>query len=395
MMTVVLIILLLISLTIPLFTTLKQNARTAICKGQMRQMSILLTSYTTDHNGYLPNDSSKDIKGTDINNNRMYANWNGHLLPYLDSGIKSYHRMTALSIADANIYENNGMGNWFLKDKSIINPANNSDAGWNVINETYKNGGYNDLKLFICPEIHGNTFDVGVAQDFNNLQIPRISQMSATYLGFQGAPTNYLANNIFFGFDAPWRPIINSLRIDQIENTSQKAFIIEGGLAYAKGSNGEPEYIYYNLGDLSTTLISKSTGEHRLNYVHDSLGSFWIMPGLQNWNYFPYMWWDYNTRLNFANKFNAVFANKAEMIVGETYGCSIISYIDPSEKPFDAFFAANPPNATMNNFDLFDASEYHYLVGNMNVMFGDGSVTTKDQTWLNANKQKFGQITKD
>jgi prepilin-type processing-associated H-X9-DG protein len=219
--------------------------------------------------------------------------------------------------------------------------------------------------------------------------------MCATWLGFQGVPTTYLANNIFFGFDAPWRPIINSLRFDQIDNISQKDFIIEGGLAYAKDTNGEPEYVYYNLGDISANQISKSTGEHRLNYVHDSNGSFWIMPGSENWNHFPNMWTSEEGKAILANKFNIAFANKAEMIVDEAWGCSIISYIDPFEKPFDAFFVANPPNATMNHFDFYDASEYHYLVGKMNVMFGDGSVLTKDQAWLYANKQKFGQITKD
>lgn len=391
LMTVILIILLLISLLIPTFSTLKMNARTALCKGQLRQMGILLTSYTSENGGYLPNDSISDLPVSGKGNHKLYANWNGHLLPYVDSGINSYHRMTALRIQDAKIYENNGMGHWFLKDSSIIDPVTNSDAGWNIINETFYHGGYHDLKAFICPEIHTNTYDVGVSIDFNDLRIPRISQLSATYIGFQGVPTTYFANNQFFGFDQPWRPIVNSLRMDQINSISKKAFLVEGGLAYAKDSNGEPEYIYYvkSYGDLSANNISNATGGHRMNYVHDMPATFWVMNGMYNWNYFPNMWMGATERTVLADKFNAAFKGNATMDPSGT----IITYLDPADKPFDSFFAANPPGASFNPFDIYDEREFSYLVGKMNVLFGDGTVLTKDQSWLAANRDLIGEVT--
>lgn len=396
LMTVVLVILLLLSLLIPTFSKLKMNAKSALCKNQMRQMHVLLTSYMSENNGYLPNDSIKDIPASPNCNNKLYANWNGHLLPYLDTGITSYHRMTSLSIKDANIYENNGMGWWFLKNASVIDPVTKSDAGWNIINETYQKGGYNDLKLFVCPEVHANSYDVGVAIDFNNLKIPRISQLSFTYIGFQGVPTNYFANNKFFGFDQPWRPIVNSLRMDQINSISKKALLIEGGLAYAKGSNGEPEYIYYvdSYGDLAAGGISKDTGGHRLNYVHDMPETFWVMNGLYNWNYFPNMWMSYDAKVQLAEKFNSAFNGHAIM-TPSNYGSEIISFINPAEKPFESFFLANPPNATLNPFEPFDELEYGYLIGNMNVLFGDGAVLTKDRNWLSSNRTMISQLTQE
>lgn len=396
LMTVILVILLLMTLLIPTFSKLKMNARTAICKSQMRQMGVLLTSYMTDNGGYLPNDSAKDIPSTAICNNRLYSNWNGHLLPYVDSGITSYHRMTALSIADAKIYENNGQGWWFVKDKSVIDPVTNCDNGWSIIDDTYQKGGFHDLKLFICPEIHANSYDVGVALDFNNLKIPRISQLSFTYIGFQGVPTNYFANNVFFGFDQPWRPIVNSMRMDQINSVSKKAFLVEGGLAFAKGSNGEPEYIYYleGYGDLVSGGLSKATGGHRMNYVHDSGESFWVMNGLYNWNYFPNMWMDSNSKINLATKFNNAFKGQAVM-TPTNYGSEIISFINPIDKPFDNFFTANPPGATLNPFDSYDEAEYSYLIGSMNVLFGDSSVGTQDRDWLNNNRTMLSQLTNE
>jgi prepilin-type processing-associated H-X9-DG protein len=97
-----------------------------------------------------------------------------------------------------------------------------------------------------------------------------------------------------------------------------------------------------------------------------------------------------------ATKFNNAFSNTAAMVEAENWydWCwyIIISRVDPSDKPFDTFFAANGIGA-VNPFVAFDEPEYHYLVGNMNVLFGDGSVMTKEQDWLSKNRSFFGQLT--
>ena len=54
LLTVVLIILLLISLTFPIFISLKKNAKSSICKNQLRQIGVLFTSNISDDDGYLP-----------------------------------------------------------------------------------------------------------------------------------------------------------------------------------------------------------------------------------------------------------------------------------------------------------------------------------------------------
>jgi type II secretory pathway pseudopilin PulG len=106
MLTVVFIILFLISLVFPMFTNLKMNARTTQCKNNLRQVAILLNSYQTDHNGYLPyknangsyscDGGKSDIPKPLVGNNELYRNWNGHLLPYLDVNLPDKYSRYAM-----------------------------------------------------------------------------------------------------------------------------------------------------------------------------------------------------------------------------------------------------------------------------------------------------------
>lgn len=388
LMTVILVVLLLMSLLIPTFTKLKMNARTALCKNQMRQLGILTTSYFSDHDGYLPDDLKSDIKPTAISNNEFYQGWNGHLLPYIDAGLKSYNRTSALR-KSGNVYTYDYV---YKKNTGTENPVDQLDGGWIVIKDAYEKGGFNELKTFICPEIHASTYDIGVSNSFNNLKVPRIDDLAKVFpanawdfLG-GGIPTTYLANDIFFGFNgAP-----KSSRMDEINTVSKKAFLVEGGLAWAKDTNGSPSYVYYSVkgGDLATNGISKpNTGIHKFNYVHDTTEPFWVMDRKL-----------IHDSKDIATKFNNTFSSSASMVEAENWydWCwyIIISRVDPSDKPFDKFFAANGIGA-VNPFVAFDEPEYHYLVGNMNVLFGDGSVITKDQEWLSQNRNFIGQLTSE
>lgn len=399
-MTVTLIILLLISLIVPSFSKLKMKARSSLCANQLRQMGVLFNSYATDHDGYLPNDLSTDIKPTSVSNNAFYYGWSGHILPYVDSGLKTYNRTSKLR-KDGEVYTYDYV---YGKNKGTTNPEEELDGGWIVIRDACYKGGFNELKLFICPEIHASTYDVGVSTDFNGLKIPRVLQMS-NWLGFPdmsynylggSLPTTYLANDTFFGADLNSGRILPSLRLDEINTVSKKAFVIEGGLGWAKGTNGEPEYIYYriNKGYLGANGISKTgTGGHVLNFVHDTNESFWVM-NCQLYNYFPSYWMPWEQKHEIAVKFNNTFSGKAMMVEGD-YGYSIISYLDPATKPFDAFFLANPPGVALLPFELFDEPEFHYLTGDMNVLWGDGSANTNNQSWLSMNRKFIGSLTQE
>ena len=397
-MTVILVILLLISLLIPTFLYLKKNARSAICKSQLRQMSILFTSYITENNGYFPNDNITDINLTANSNNGMYYGWNGHLLPYLDSGISSYNQKSRLAVNDGKIYVDTGGGWWYEKNSSEeakSSLGNVNDGGWIIIYDAFQKGGYNDLKSFICPEVHTNTYDVGVSVDFNGLKIPRIIHLRNGYV-----PTSYLANDLFFGWDGEYRKNAKSLRLDEITEISKKALLVEGGLAYGKGGNGIGELAYYTIGDLTTPyggITKKETGGHRMNFVHDNKDNFWIMNSAWYVYYFPA--WNVDG-LELATKFNSTFAGKAEMIVAlNMYGkdyFSIISYVDPDNGAiFKDFFQANPPGVGLANFVEFFEPEFHYLTGEMNVLFGDGSVNTKSQPWLSINRVLIGGLSSE
>ena len=416
LMTVILIILLLMSLLMPTFSQLKMNARNSLCKGQLRQIGVLINSYAGEHNGYLPNDLKTDIPKSAVNvsgksmsiNNEFYSNWNGHLLPYVDSGLKNYNRTSKLR-KDGEVYTYDTVYGTF-PNKGTTKPADELDGGWAVIRDACYKGGFHELKLFICPEIHANTYDIGISNTFNGLTIPRVSEMTH-YLGFVnmawdyiggGVPTTYLANDIFFGFDGPYMTPQQSLRVDQIQSISKKALLIEGGIAWAKGTNGEPAYLYYRLnrGDLTANGTNKyDTGTHKLNFVHDDKTKiFWIMK-LSYYDAFPFVNQNSASKAELANKFNNAFAGKAAMLISSTasyYGdqYTIISYIDPADKPFDNFFNANTANPLFP-FETFDEPEFHYLTGSMNVLFGDNSVITKDQVWLAQNRALIGQQTQD
>lgn len=404
LLTVVLVILLLISLLIPTLSKLKLNARSALCKSQLRQMGILFNSYASDNNGFLPNDLKSDIprsfadvagKSVEINN-EFYRNWNGHLLPYIDHGLKNYHRAAKVR-KDGEVYAYDS----FKGGKGSTHPKNELDDGWIVIRDACHNGGYNDLKVFICPEIHASTFDIGISANFNGLKIPRVSDVTH-YLGFTelawdylggGIPTTYIANDVFFGFDGPYMGPQMSLKMDDIHPASSKALLIEGGLTWARNTNGEPGYVYYRLakGDLGINGMKKDeTGYHNINYVHDEPDRpFWLME-VSYYTWFPTASSDQFSKLEIAKKFNQEFAGRASMILnsssshsGDNY--SIISFIDPSEKPFDAFIKTNNCRP-LTTFKLYDELEFHYMIGSMNVLFGDGAVATKDQTWLSQNR---------
>lgn len=416
LMTVTLIILLLITLIIPIFSNIKLNARTALCKNQMQQIGVLITSYQSEHGGYLPNDSAAGAyspvpSATDIPipkkagyydygpNNEFYRDWNGHLLPYIDVFLPAKYTRHAMVTKVGCTRSNDGQ---------LGGPANGAPAdvlqyGWAVVNDAFTVGGYNDLKIFICPEIHASAFDINVSNTYNGIKIPRISQLcnqgfndvaGYDYSMNGGVPTTYLANSIFFGLDDQWSGPKQTYRGDQINSISQKAFILEGGTI---GNSS-----YFSEGNFSSYSIGKDS---KFSFVHDNLDQFWIMPGFVGYGgYFPNMWWDKNTQREVIMRFNAEFAPKAYMIDGgATWGYGgngIVSYVDPIvyKDQFTNFFIKHfPGTIPLNPFVQYtdEPNEYKYTTGNMNVLFGDGAVLVKDQAWLINNRQLIASPTQD
>lgn len=450
MLTVVFIILLLMSLLAPTFNNLKMNARTATCKNHLRQVGSLITSYATDHGGYLPNDTaipftlSNGVRvPSDIPvppkagyydpgpNNNLYSNWNGHLLPYIDVNLPDkYTRYAMVTKIGSTRYLSSQLGS----GQQNPPPPNVLSNGWVVIDDAFRLGGYHDLKTFICPEIHQNTFDVGAAIKFNGIKIPRIQQLcTGGVTGFGafsdtkgydygmagGIPTTYLANSLFFGQDSIWSDTnINSYRIDQINNMANKALLLEGGVAdafggysYGNQSNGSIGATYYSAGssiydggDLSGSRLNKDMPQlHKLSFMHDNFDKFWIMQGTVSYTYWPNMWWGREARMEVVNKFNAHFAPKAYMVEDDNHSssyksCSIISYVDPEEYApiFRKFFDTYTPGVVaLRPFIAFTDSpnDFSYVAGNANVLFGDNSVLTKEQAWLYNNRRSIGNLT--
>lgn len=399
-----------------MFANLKMNARTTLCRSQLKQVGVLITSYMSDHQGFLPykrangsysGDGGKsDIPKPSVGNNEFYRNWNGHLLPYIDVYLKErYNRYAMVTKKEVTRWHWNQLGN-------VVNPppADPYTNGWIVVDDAYRKGGHNDLKVFICPEIHANCTDIRAMITYNGIRIPRITQLCNQ--GFQdqagfdygmngGVPTTYLANGVFFG----WNRGTNSYRADQITGFSKKAMVVEGGHAMIDGSGGYPYYEidyswYYGVvdgSDLSTTSRLYTNSIQKTSYVHDNYNQFWVMNS-QPWSYyFPSFWMGRNSALELAMKFNTQFKDKAYMASGcltpsGFFGFSLVSFVDPDNGDyFKNFFIANPPGTALTTFKAFtdEPNEYMYLTGNMNVLFGDGSAMTKDQAWLCNNRREI------
>ncbi len=424
MLTVVFIILLLISLITPAFVNLKMNARASICKDQLRQIGSLITSYTTDNGGYLPNDDYfnrntapypivyNDL-GKNVNDSNMYAYWNGHLLPFLDSFstlTSRFYRRAVVTKVGSTRYDGDQFGSGVQNGP----PPDVFKNNWIVVDDAYRKGGYQDLKVFICPEIHGNTIDVGVAKNFNDIRIPRINELCgsgfADVKGFTygltgGTPTTYCANSLFFGKNGYNDAKVDSFRMEQLEDPSEKALIVEGGLVQSRFAD-TPYYFptnnYYvsNSGGLIANF-DKGPGtdgddNQKLSFVHDPNNEFWIKGGKTS---FRWAGAAYGTYHDLASKFNIQFAGKAMMVAGSGNSSgwsmcySLVSFVDPDNgELFKSFFTANSTLSPLGDWVQFvggEEKDYNYLVGKMNVLFGDGSVILKDNAWLCNNRMRI------
>lgn len=411
LMTVILIILLLISLIIPVFSNVKKNARSTLCKGQLRQLGVLVTSYASDHHGYLPNDDAFNRKTdpypyvySDLgwytkygDNNGFYQNWNGHLLPYLNFNVpQKYFRGVSGQVVSSS-------GSPYVEIQAVPTPAEGIfKNGWVVLDAALHKGGYEELKVLICPEVSDNSFDVVGILKYNGLKVPRIGLLMYKY-GLTGTPTTYLANSTYFGKNSTYYDAKNdSKRLDEIENISEKALLVEGGLAFPDDFCSSPYYFptnnYYvsNSGGLIANFDKGDEANHKLSFIHDRQGEFWIKGGKLK-NFFAHD--AYGKYHDLSNKFNDQFKGKAMMVAGAgtSSGWSmlytIISYVDPENGTiFESFFKANSSLSPLNNWDYFidgQENDYHALVGDMNVLLGDGAVLTKDNAWLYNNRMKI------
>ena len=433
-MTVILIVLLLMSLTVPVFVSLKMNARTAICKGQLRQIGVLMTSYASAYGGYLPNDDAlnyrrgpnypqmwSDLTRVSNPNHDLYSNWNGHLLPFIDTGLKNYER--------AAMVDSSGKVRWTIPVRTgnyvgypttdeTNEPSDPLTVGWAVINDAYLKGGYNDLKVFICPEIFTSTYDLQASKVYNGRMFPRLKLTE--YCGFDandntymggGIPTNYLANNIFFGKFYGWGARIepNSMRIDAITDISKKAFLVEGGLCNPANNYSSSDVYYlpssndrdFVLGGFYNSFTKTDLGHHKLSFVHDNNKIFWTSY-LDQWSRGIYYGepWNGTGKLSgaeVANQFNIAFQGKACLLpTRDGGGYAIVSFIDPDKGAiFKSFFGGLGISKQASQFLLYDEPEFHYLTGSSNVLFGDGAVATKEQSWIYSNNDKIGLLSKE
>lgn len=380
----------------------------------MRQIGVLITTYASNYNGYLPNDDAGIIGDLSAHNDlingdtkkwencQLYRNWNGHLLPFIDTNIKSFAREAKVTM-DGNVRWHKVSGyDHFSMTTPPSDPLNN---GWAIVNDAFTKGGFQDLKVFICPEIFTNTNDVRAMNISNGKAFPRMKL--AEYSGFEelnnnnmgnGIPTTYLANDYFFGKNGYYNALRNSFRLDQINNLSSKALIIEGGIC-AASYNWSSNDIYFAGGDRVDTydlalnayensFPKTAAGGHKTSFVHDNNQEFWTSFLFNS---------DRGIRYNEStvSEFNIVFDKKAYMLpvnhkANGPYGYHIVSFIDPRNgETFKSFFDKRGIKDQPSQFDYYYENEFHYLTGNANFLMGDGAVLTKDQAWLYNNRKQL------
>jgi hypothetical protein len=86
--------------------------------------------------------------------------------------------------------------------------------------------------------------------------------------------------------------------------------------------------------------------------------------------------------------------------VGAHTGYHIVSLVMPIDskgalnsigQKFYSFLKSKGVNTPYKKYEFYD-SDFHYLTGSMNLLFGDNSVATKDQGWLYNNRFRIASI---
>lgn len=428
MMTVLVIILIIMSLMMPLLDDVKMNARTTICANQMRQLGVFITNYASDNNGYLPNDDYldapyKETLGGPQYVNGFYGHWQGHLSPYFETKLpQKYRRDVSGYVVGSEVIIKNV--------PTAASPYGKFQEGWIVLDDAINKGGHDSYTALICPEAY-RTKDM-IQYVNSGINVPRISLLMYSY-GWTGIPTTYMANALYFGRNG-WNNKLNqSWRLSDIPNLNETALLIEGGNTTSNMNNSQSPYYTLNLylayegpdikaiwnrlprvGEPVGPGTRNWLGWHKMNFVHDKKREFWTLGGHNEKRDFYFDNTDptyYSKILPFMQAFNDKFKGQAIMASGGVHdnGFStyfgIVSFVDPQGGViYQEFFQNNKnliPNDWLSNivkngnwvhFNAEEAIDYHYLVGDMNVLTGDGSVTKKDNAWLFNNRIRFGAI---
>lgn len=401
LMTVIIVILVLITLAIPSLNKLRLKARTIVCANQLKQLGVLLSTYANDNNGRLPysrnnpNYSVGSYSYKDKSYGKLYGSWAGHLIPYFDIKLTTWDR--------GNYYHDGarqgpGYSIVFTQNTDNITSddevsSNENHKNWKLLNDMFYEGGYGDLKMFICPEAVTSYNALAFAQDRN---IPRVSGIMPPTSGYglYGLPSSYLANGQLFSG-------VQSKRIEDVNKTNY--LLLEGCDHFSQYLGGictpadykkffELTSIYGGsvnnvISGWGPTAQSPSSLPSNMaaSFYHDNTEEVWYS-------------WRGKLPLSDIYKYNNAF-----------YPYAAASYMwDASQYKWGVLTSNQYPGEEWQNFELpftkgnFNIYRYYskdqkanYMFGEMNLLMADLSVKKSHIGWMFENAKYLGVDTSE
>ncbi|PCJ58126.1 MAG: hypothetical protein COA79_13985 [Planctomycetota bacterium] len=387
MMTVIVVILILITLSVPSINQIKKKARTVICANQMKQLGVLISTYTNDNDGKLPYTTNYTKNATGITSSYkdkkvygpLYGSWAGHLLPYLNFEPTSWDR--GLFYYDINTDD-------VAKPSKAV--ADENYQNWRLLHDMYMEGGHGSLKLFICPEA---AFTYSASHLKFGYNIPRISGILKPYSGrgLYGLPSSYLCNGQLFGKSAPSK---------RMEDVDKKNFLLvegcDAGGMYQPGMATPIDYrkvfqIWGFYGGSINHVIGGNKWKPQIpdasppnvafQFLHDDTEEIWYSTGGK-------------MGLGTINRYNKIFSPVS----------SAFFNWDHSESKFASLASKQYPGENWENYEnsstkgkyrihRYYSTDYQmsYYFGDMNFLAADLSVSKRHISSMFQNAREIGQ----
>lgn len=175
----------------------------------MKDLHAQLLAYANDHENTLPGGNISDFAGVfpsgSGSTHGMYANWNGHLIPYIHPEMDQTKWTKRIMIK----YDSKWYGNW---NNLLPDDAPNLDIMKSAL------VGQGVFRIFYCPEVIASISDPGlhyVAGAKGKLFLePKMFSLTSYYVTYgmsftrsdyspDGIPTTYIANDDLMNPDDP------------------------------------------------------------------------------------------------------------------------------------------------------------------------------------------------
>jgi len=255
------VILLLISIFLPLFSSIRAKAQGVVCIFNLKQIGGITHLYTQDNRGSLPGYSALDFIGKgrdryfdderswswyyDKNTRTLTMYWTGHLAPYI------------FNAKDGNWNKRLEFAGYWKDGKRVY-----KDESIEEIN-AYREG-YNNLKVFICPTA-AKTDGLTYTLNWGRTEVHKKDRVNRGIKWGQQIASSYVALGEFFGHTWVSGGAFSEKKLTDITMPGKRILLIEGDTAYNQASQSSPPYVgaYF-------LFRNGGTGAKSIpNFIHD------------------------------------------------------------------------------------------------------------------------------